>query len=66
MSLDVAEELFVLELLEMWETESKETESAEQSRQRIAKKMAAAIKKFIKSGVVTTVGSATTQTGQMT
>ena len=66
MSLDIAEELFIEELLEIWETEAEETESAEVSRQRIAQKMASAIKKFIKAGVVTTVGSATTQTGKMT
>lgn len=66
MSLDIAEELFIEELLEIWETESQEKENAEASRQRIAQKMASAIKKFIKAGVVTTVGSATTQTGQMT
>ncbi|MBU4536991.1 MAG: hypothetical protein L6264_07285 [Weeksellaceae bacterium] len=66
MSLDIAEDLFITELLEIWETEAEEKESAEQSRQRIAKKMAAAIKKFIKSGVVTTTGTAATQTGNMT
>lgn len=66
MSLDIAEELFIAELLEIWTTESQEMESAEASRQRIAQKMAAAIKKFIKAGVVTTVGSATTQTGNIT
>lgn len=66
MSLDIAEELFITELLEIWETEAEEKESAEQSRQRIAQKMAAAIKKFIKSGVVTTTGTSTTQTGNMT
>lgn len=66
MSLDIAEELFIAELLEIWTTESEEKESAEESRQRIAQKMASAIKKFIKAGIVTTTGSATTQTGQMT
>ncbi|TDX86172.1 hypothetical protein [Epilithonimonas xixisoli] len=66
MSLDIAEELFIEELLEIWETEAQEKDSAEASRQRVAQKMASAIKKFIKSGVVTTIGSATTQTGQMT
>ena len=54
MSLDIAEELFIEELQEIWETEAEETESAEDSRVRIAQKMAAAIKKFIKAGVVTT------------
>lgn len=66
MSLDIAEELFIAELLEIWETEAEETESSEDSRVRIAQKMAAAIKKFIKAGVVTTTGTATTQTGKMT
>lgn len=66
MSLDIAEELFIEELLEIWTTEAEETESPEASRQRIAQKMAEAIKKFIKQGVVVTIGSATTQTGQMT
>lgn len=66
MSLDLAESEFIVELLEIWETESEETESPEESRKRIAQKMAAAIKKFIKQGVVVTNGSATTQTGQMT
>lgn len=65
MSLDIAEELFIAELLEIWTTESQEMESAENSRKRIAQKMAAAIKKFVKAGVVTTVGSATTQTGNI-
>lgn len=63
MSLDIAEELFIAELLEIWETEAQEKDSAETSRQRVAQKMASAIKKFIKAGVVTTIGSATTQTG---
>ncbi|OWK99257.1 hypothetical protein AP75_01865 [Kaistella haifensis DSM 19056] len=66
MSLDIAEESFIAELMEIWETESEEKESAEDSRTRIAQKMAAAIKKFIKAGVVTTTGTATTQTGKMT
>lgn len=66
MSLDSAEPQLIADLLEMWETEAEETESPEASRQRIAQKMAEAIKKFIKQGVVVTIGSATTQTGQMT
>ena len=66
MSLDAAEPQLIADLLEMWETEAEETESPEASRQRIAQKMAEAIKKFIKKGVVVTNGSATTQTGQMT
>lgn len=66
MSLDVAEPQLIADLLEIWETEAEETESPEASRQRIAQKMAEAIKKFIKQGVVVTNGSATTQTGQMT
>ena len=66
MSLDTAEPQLIADLLEMWETEAEETESPEASRQRIAQKMAEAIKKFIKQGVVVTNGSATTQTGQMT
>lgn len=66
MSLDAAEPQLIADLLEIWETEAGETESPEASRQRIAQKMAEAIKKFIKQGVVVTNGSATTQTGQMT
>lgn len=66
MSLDTAEPQLIADLLEIWETEAEETESPEASRQRIAQKMAEAIKKFIKQGVVVTNGSATTQTGQMT
>ncbi len=66
MSLDVAEPQLIADLLGIWETEAEETESPEASRQRIAQKMAEAIKKFIKQGVVVTNGSATTQTGQMT
>ncbi len=66
MSLDAAEPQLIADLLEIWETEAEETESPEASRQRIAQKMAEAIKKFIKQGVVVTNGSATTQTGQMT
>ena len=66
MSLDAAEPQLIADLLGIWETEAEETESPEASRQRIAQKMAEAIKKFIKQGVVVTNGSATTQTGQMT
>ena len=66
MNLDIAEPILIEELLEIWTTESEERESAAVSRQRIAEKMAAAIKKFVKSGLVTTVGNATTQTGNMT
>lgn len=66
MSLDTAEATFIEELLEMWETEAEETESPKESRQRIANKMAAAIKKFIKAGVVNTTGTAAAQTGKMT
>lgn len=65
MSLETAESTFINELLEIWETESNEKESPADSRNRIATKMAAAIKKFIKAGTVTvtTTGTATTQTG---
>lgn len=67
MSLDIAEELFIDELLEMWETESEETEDPAASRLRMAQKQAAAIKKFIKAGkvnvTVTTTGTATNQAG---
>lgn len=67
MSLDTAEALFINELLEIWETESEETEDPAASRLRIAQKMAQAIKKFIKSGqvniTVTTTGTASAQTG---
>ena len=66
MSLETAEPELIADLLEIWENEAEETESAEESRQRIAQKMAAAIKKFIKAGVVITTGSATTQTGNIT
>lgn len=66
MSLDSAESEFITDLLEIWESESKQTENPDLSRQRIASKMAIAIKKFIKQGVVVTTGSATTQTGQIT
>ena len=66
MSLELAEAVFIEELLEIWTTESQEKESAENSRQRIAQKMAAAIKKFIKAGTVTTTGTATAQTGNIT
>lgn len=65
MSLEIAEELFIEELLEIWTAESEEKESAADSRQRIAQKMAAAIKKFIKAGVVNTTGTAAAQTGKM-
>ena len=66
MSLEVAEPQLIADLLEMWETEAQETESAEASRLRIAEKMAAAIKKFIKAGIVNTTGTAAAQTGKMT
>lgn len=66
MSLEIAEPELVADLLEMWETEAEETENPAESRQRIAEKMAAAIKKFIKAGVVNTTGTAAAQTGKMT
>lgn len=66
MSLETAEPQLIADLLEMWEIEAEETESPEASRQRIAQKMAAAIKKFIKEGIVNTTGTAAAQTGKMT
>jgi|GEM_PF-6288197 len=66
MSLEIAEPILIEDLLEIFTTEAEADESPEESRERIAQKMAAAIKKFIKAGIVTTTGSATTQTGQMT
>lgn len=66
MSLETAEPQLIADLLEIWETEAEEKESAEASRLRIAEKMASAIKKFIKAGTVNTIGTATAQTGKMT
>ncbi len=67
MSLELAEQLFIDELLEIWETESEATENPAASRLRMAQKQAAAIKKFIKAGIVsvtvTTAGTATAHTG---
>ncbi|MFC3158993.1 hypothetical protein SAMN05443633_107151 [Chryseobacterium arachidis] len=67
MSLDAAEQLFISELTQIMDAESQEENDAQISRQRIAEKMASAIKKFIKAGKVTvtvnTTGTATAQAG---
>ncbi len=67
MSLEAAEPELITDLLEIMETEANELESPSVSRQRIAEKQAAAIKKFIKAGLVivnvATTGTATAQTG---
>lgn len=66
MSLEIAEPKLITDLLEMWENEAQETESSEESRKRIAQKMAAAIKKFVMAGIVNTTGTATAQIGKIT
>ncbi|WP_234111686.1 hypothetical protein [Chryseobacterium sp. R2A-55] len=66
MSLTDGKPILIQDLLEMFETESNANEKPEDSRQRLAEKMAEAIDKFVRSGLVTTTGTATNQTGNIT
>lgn len=67
MSLEIGKPILENDLLKIFTNESKETEKPEESRQRIAKEMAEAVYKFVKSGevnvTVTTSGTASSQTG---
>lgn len=65
MSLATAKPQFIADLLKVFEDESKATEKPEDSRQKLAEKMANAFEKFIKQADVrvTTRGNATAQAG---
>lgn len=67
MSLEIGKPVLESDLLKIFTNESKETEKPEESRKRIAKEMAEAVYKFVKSGevnvTVTTSGTASAQTG---
>jgi hypothetical protein len=67
MSLTTAKPILIEAFLEIFTTESDATESPEESRQRIAEKLASAIDKFVRAGSVqvsvTTTGTATAQIG---
>ncbi|SIT25653.1 hypothetical protein SAMN05421786_11548 [Chryseobacterium ureilyticum] len=67
MSLEIGKPILENELLKIFTKESQETEKPEESRHRIAKEMAEAIYKFVKTGevnvTVATSGTATSQTG---
>lgn len=66
MSLTEGKPVLIDDLLEIFSTEATATESPEESRERIAEKLAAAIDKFVRTGLVTTAGTATAQTGNIT
>lgn len=67
MSLTNGKTVLISDLLEIFTSESKATEKPEESRQRMAENLAAAIDKFVRSGEVNvnvkTTGTATAQTG---
>ena len=65
MSLINGKPVLIEDLTEIFLTESSKTESPEESRQRIAEKLAAAIDKFIRTGLVVTAGTAAAQTGNI-
>ncbi len=74
MSLSSAKPILVKDILAIFENEAEQTESPEQSRERIAEQLANAIDKFVKAGKieietgikVSTTGTATSQTGVTT
>ncbi|AKK74434.1 hypothetical protein OK18_19070 [Chryseobacterium gallinarum] len=67
MSLNTGKPILLNDLLEIFTSEASATEKPEESRQRIANKLADAIDKFVRSGevkvTVATTGTATAQTG---
>lgn len=67
MSLDTGKPTLIADLLDMFNSEAAATENPTESRERIAQKLADAIEKFIKTGLVkvtvATTGTATAQTG---
>lgn len=66
MSLIEAKPILIEDLLHAFEHEAEQKESPEQSRQRLAEKIANSVDKFVRAGEVNvvTVGSSTTQTGK--
>lgn len=66
MSLTEGKPVLIADLLTIFSAEALVTESPEESRQRIAEKLAAAIDKFVRTGLVITTGSAIAQTGNIT
>ncbi|WP_312394739.1 hypothetical protein [Chryseobacterium sp.] len=67
MSLTSAKTQFVIDLVEIFDTESEKKDNPAASRQAIAEKLANAVDKFVRSGdvnvTVATTGTAAAQTG---